>query len=78
MSNKYLDLITAYHRSRPNFTATVDAITAPFVDLQAFLQHLPLDFDIDDAIGAQLDIDGIWVGAVPTYSGPDSECVVQS
>lgn len=61
-ADKYLDLITSYHRGKPKFTAMIKALVEPIVAQQAFLQHLPLDFDLDQAIGVQLDQVGEWVG----------------
>lgn len=58
----YLDRITPWHRGRPRFVATVTALCQVLVDLQAMIAHLPQDFDIDEAIGAQLDAVGQWVG----------------
>ena len=58
----YLALITAYHRGKPKFAAMVRAIVEPFVAIQDFIAHLPLDFDLDLAIGVQLDVVGEWVG----------------
>lgn len=61
-SETYLDLITPYHRGRPKFTAMVRGVVEPPVAQQNLLTHLPLDFDLDLAIGAQLDVVGEWVG----------------
>lgn len=58
----YLALITPAYRSKPKFTAMIRAIVEPIVAQQAFLEHLPIDFDLDVAIGAQLDVVGEWVG----------------
>lgn len=56
-------LITPWHAGRaPKFVATVGAVVAPLVDLQAMVAHLPEDFDLDEAIGAQLDVVGEWIG----------------
>ncbi len=60
--SEYLDLIGAYHRGRPKFVAMIQAEVAPVVAQQEFLARLPLDFDLDVAIGAQLDVVGEWVG----------------
>lgn len=38
------------------------SLAEPLTGLQAFLASLPQAFDVDSAIGAQLDIVGIWVG----------------
>ncbi len=58
----YLKLVTAYHRGKPKFVAMIRAIVEPFVAIQNFIAHLPTDFDIDVAIGVQLDVVGEWVG----------------
>lgn len=58
----YLNLITSEHREKPNFVSTVSASVDPLVSLQNVLAKMPLNFDIDTAIGKQLDILGIWIG----------------
>lgn len=58
----YVALIPPLNANKPNFVATVSATAAPFADLQTFLAQLPLAFDLDEAIGAQLDVDGKWIG----------------
>jgi hypothetical protein len=58
----YLDRITPWHAGRPRFRSTVENAVAPLVGLQEFLAHLPQDFDLDDAIGVQLDAVGERVG----------------
>ena len=58
----YMALITAYHRGKPKFAAMIRAIVEPFVAIQDFIAHLPIDFDLDVAIGVQLDVVGEWVG----------------
>lgn len=59
---EYKDLITSYLRGMPNYTATVGATVAPLADLQAFFDTLPQAFDLDTAVGVQLDAVGEWVG----------------
>lgn len=61
-ADDYLALVTASHRDKPKFAAMIRAMVEPIVAQQAFLAHLPLDFDLDLAIGAQLDVVGEWVG----------------
>lgn len=61
-SETYLELITSWHRGRPRFEQVVDKSTEPLRGLQTFLGHVPQDFDLDEAIGAQLDVVGEWVG----------------
>ena len=58
----YLNLITPYHRSKPKFSAMIAAIVAPFILAQERIAGLIADFDIDSAIGVQLDAVGEWVG----------------
>lgn len=58
----YLDLITDEHKERPKFVATVTATVAPFAKLQEVMRKFIRDFDVDEAIGVQLDIVALWVG----------------
>jgi hypothetical protein len=59
---KYIDLITSEHRGQPRFEATVKASVSPFEKLQSVFKSLPENFDIDTAVGVQLDTLGIWIG----------------
>lgn len=68
--NPYLDRITSQHRQRPKFVAVVDAVTSPAVDLQELLEQIRRAFDLDDAIGVQLDQVGEWVGRSRHLSTP--------
>lgn len=58
----YLALITTEHSDKPKYMAMVEAVVQPMVDALNASQGLPADFDLDQAIGAQLDIVGLWVG----------------
>lgn len=58
----YTGLITSEHQDKPNFMAVIAALAQPFVDISNLLQALPNDFDLDQAIGPQLDAVGVWVG----------------
>lgn len=58
----YISLITSEHRSKPKFSAMVKAVTDTFGGTYDFLEALPQQFDIDTAVGTQLDIIGLWVG----------------
>ncbi|OWT69202.1 MULTISPECIES: DUF2612 domain-containing protein [unclassified Achromobacter] len=60
--DKYLDLITAEHRDKPNFSAMVGAVSQCFVDAQAVFGQMVTAYDLDSAIGKQLDAVGEWVG----------------
>jgi len=58
----YRSLITSWHASRPKFVAAVEANVTPQTELQAAIRSLIDAFDLDLAIGAQLDILGQWIG----------------
>lgn len=60
--DEYLALITSEHSDKPKFEATVAATIAPLARLQEVLGSFIKEFDIDSAVGAQLDIIGQWVG----------------
>ncbi|BEN49148.1 DUF2612 domain-containing protein [Serratia nevei] len=62
MTNKYTALIPAYHCQFPNYFATVNAVTEAFVRQQDSTRGIVPAFDLDNAIGAQLDVIGLWVG----------------
>jgi hypothetical protein len=59
---RWLSLITSEHNQRPNYMAMVSAVLQPFADTLAVVAGVPLLYDVDTAIGSQLDIDGQWVG----------------
>ena len=61
-TSDYLSKITPYHRKKPKFAQTVAISVAPLADLQSLFFGMPAVFDIDLAVGAQLDADGEWVG----------------
>lgn len=58
----YVALITNEHAQRAKFIATLQATIDPLTRGQAVLRGLNTDFDIDTAVGVQLDILGIWIG----------------
>lgn len=58
----YLTLITSEHVDRPRFLATVDLSVSPFVAMQDLLRSIPEAYDIDHAVGVQLDAVGLWIG----------------
>jgi hypothetical protein len=59
---QYLALIPPENQGQPDFAAAITAVVDPIAQLQQFLLNLTNQFDLDNAVGAQLDIDGIWVG----------------
>ena len=58
----YTDLVTSEHSDKPRFMATLSAVAQCFVDLQNGLIDIPDEFDLDNAVGVQLDAVGLWVG----------------
>lgn len=70
--SKYTELITNYHAGKPRFVAHVDLSTRPLTDASTALQGLVTAFDIDSAVGAQLDILGEWIGRTRIVSQPIS------
>lgn len=58
----YLALVTTEHSDKPKYMAMLQAVLGPMVDALNASQELPADFDLDSAVGAQLDIVGLWVG----------------
>lgn len=58
----YTSLITSEHQGKPNFAAVLAAILQPVADITQTIGSLPTAFDIDEAVGVQLDIVGLWVG----------------
>lgn len=82
--DEYLALVPQQHRDKPRFMATLIAGLAPIVRMQNVLLEMIQAFDLDSAIGVQLDILGQWVGigrtvGIPitglylTYEGTDAE-----
>ena len=66
----YTGLITTEHSDKPKFMAMIEAVVQPMVDALNASQGLPADFDLDQAIGAQLDIVGLWVGISRNVNAP--------
>lgn len=62
MAADYTKLITSEHAGQPKFTAMVAAVSATFGGAFDMLESLPAAFDLDVALGAQLDAVGLWVG----------------
>jgi hypothetical protein len=61
--DSYLALIPPANADKPKFTATIAATVAPLAALQVALRSLAIvDFDLDTAIGPQLDAIGVRVG----------------
>lgn len=59
---EYLNLLPSASRSQPNFVALLSAALDGLVDAQDTVASMPGEFDIDTAVGAQLDAVGVRVG----------------
>jgi len=58
----YLNLLTSQYRDKTKINQAVDLLVDPLVRLQELLASLPDEFDVDQAVGVQLDAVGEWVG----------------
>lgn len=58
----YLGLITSEHQGKPNFTAMIQAMAGATVTIQDVIASMIGVFDLDLAVGAQLDVIGQWAG----------------
>jgi len=68
--SKYTGLITNYHATKPLYAQHVDLSTRPLVDVSTALTGLVTAFDIDYAVGKQLDVLGQWVGVARSVAAP--------
>jgi hypothetical protein len=60
--DRYLTKITSKHRDKPKFMSTVQATVEAYIDAHALALGLWENFDLDTALGPQLDVVGEWVG----------------
>lgn len=66
----YLDLVTSAFRQQPNFTAVLSIDLSTAVQVQNLLQSMIPLFDVDVAVGNQLDIIGQWAGVTRNVAIP--------
>ena len=59
----YQGRITSEHADKPKFMALVGLLSQCYVDAQAVVNSLATAFDLDVAVGSQLDTDALWIGA---------------
>ena len=59
---EYLNLITSEHRDKPNFIAMTSLDLETPIKVQELLKSLYTKFDVDNAVGQQLDVIGQWAG----------------
>lgn len=67
---RYVRLITTEHVDKPKFVATVTISVQPFIDEQNLIFYSPELYDLDTAVGTQLDVVGLWVGVTRYTSTP--------
>lgn len=68
--DEYLNRLSRSHKRRPKFRATVEGVLQPFVDDQNFIERYTEFFDLDVAIGKQLDVDGEHINLARNISVP--------
>jgi len=62
IQTNYLSKITWEHRDKPKYEATIRASVQPIAEITEFLRVLYEQFDLDTAIGVQLDAVGVRIG----------------
>lgn len=70
--SKYTDLITNYHVTKLLYFDHIDLSTRPLIDVSNTMSGLVTAFDIDTAVGVQLDTLGLWIGRSRYVSEPIS------
>lgn len=66
----WLSLVTSEHRDKPKFMAMLAAVFQPLADTIVVLNTVPQAYDVDFAVGVQLDTVGQWVGISRNISTP--------
>ncbi|WP_157222167.1 DUF2612 domain-containing protein, partial [Chromobacterium haemolyticum] len=66
----YTSLLAGESIGKPKFSLTVEETAKPFVDIINTLNTIPTLFDVDVAVGDQLDTIGLWVGIGRTVKIP--------
>lgn len=69
-TTEYTDLVTSEHADKPKFVNMLSELVQPGVDQQNIVDLISDAFDLDLAIGSQLDVDGQWIGLSRTLRAP--------
>lgn len=69
-TSPYLSLITSEYNQKPKFMDTVEGNVQPYADNIAAMRSMTMLFDIDQAVGDQLDITGKWIGVTRSVAVP--------
>lgn len=62
----YVALLTSAHRDKPKLKQTLIETITPLIQIANALEQLPERYDIDTAVGDQLQTIALWVGAPRT------------
>lgn len=68
--SEYTGLITSEHKGKPKFESMVSLLAGALVGTQNTALSTPDQFDLDTAMGAQLDVLGKWIGLSRQVSVP--------
>lgn len=60
--DKYLALVTSEHGDQPNYIAALTALLQGVVDINNITAQFTTDYDLDSAVGNQIDALGQWIG----------------
>lgn len=66
----YTSYITSQHQDKPLFMATVRTLCDLVQQVSTVLDSMPQAFNVDTAVGAQLDVVGEWIGTSRRLSAP--------
>ena len=66
----YLALVTSEHQPMPDYMAMLAATLQPLADGLALLASMPALYDLDLAVGQQLDTTGLWIGVTRDIAEP--------
>lgn len=66
----YTSLITSQHRHKPKFKSMVSAVAGAFDEVRTVFEQIVQSYDLDVAVGDQLDAIGLWVGLSRYISTP--------
>lgn len=66
----YQALIPRWQSTHPNFMSMIGQCVQPFVDTIGVLNNIPAQFDLDAAVGVQLDTTGLWIGRTRYIEAP--------
>lgn len=68
MAFDYTTLITSQYRRLPKFSQVVSLVTKAFGELVDLNKAMASYYDLDTAVGKQLDVIGLWVGCSRSLS----------